>query len=89
MRRYLVAGNWKLNKGPAAGRALAAGVRDLLAGRTLRGDVLVCPPYVTLPAVAEVADGDPVQLGSTSSSPTASGASTSARTTNCSCARST
>jgi len=63
MRRYLVAGNWKLNKGPAAGRALAAGVRDLLAGRELRGDVLVCPPYVSLPAVAEAADGNPVLLG--------------------------
>lgn len=63
MRRYMVAGNWKMNLGPAAGRELAAGVRDRLKGRTLRGDVLVCPPFVTIPAVAEVADGDPVLLG--------------------------
>ena len=64
MRRYLVAGNWKLNLGPAAGRALAAEVAELLKGRSLRGDVLVCPPFVTIPAVGEVADGDPVLLGS-------------------------
>ena len=63
MRRYLVAGNWKLNLGPAAGRALAAEVAELLKGRSLRGDVLVCPPFVTIPAVGEVADGDPVLLG--------------------------
>ena len=63
MRRYMVAGNWKLNMGPAAGRELAAGVVELLAGRNLRGDVVVCPPFVTIPAVAPVADGNPVQLG--------------------------
>jgi len=63
MRRYMVAGNWKLNMGPAAGRELAAGVADLLQDRDLRGDVVVCPPFVTIPAVAPVADGNPVQLG--------------------------
>jgi len=63
MRRYMVAGNWKLNMGPATGRELAAGVVELLAGRNLRGDVVVCPPFVTIPAVAPVADGNPVQLG--------------------------
>ena len=63
MRRYLVAGNWKLNKGPAEGRELVAGIKGLLQGRELKGDVLVCPSFVTLPAVAELAGGDPVLLG--------------------------
>ncbi len=63
MRRYLVAGNWKMNMGPEAGRALAAGVQDLLQGRQLKGDVLVCPPYITIPSVSEVAQGEPVLLG--------------------------
>ena len=63
MRRYLVAGNWKLNMGPAAGRDLAAGVAARLQGRELRGDVVVCPPFVTLAAAAPAAQGDPVQLG--------------------------
>jgi triosephosphate isomerase len=63
MRRYLVAGNWKLNNGPQAGHELAQGLADLLTGRELKGDVLVCPPYISIPAVAEVAKGDPVLLG--------------------------
>jgi triosephosphate isomerase len=63
MRRYMVAGNWNLNMGPSAGAELAAGVQGVLAGRTLKGDVLVCPPYVTIPAVAEFANGEPLLLG--------------------------
>jgi len=63
MRRYLVAGNWKLNLGPAAGANLAAAVQARLAGRRLKGDVLVCPPYVTIPAVAAFAQGQPLLVG--------------------------
>ena len=76
MRRYLVAGNWKLNMGPAAGRELAQGVADLLKGRELKGDVLVCPPYVSLPAVSQVAQGDPVLLGAQNCADQAGGAYT-------------
>ncbi len=54
MRRYMVAGNWKLNKGPAEAAELARGVADGLKGRTLKGDVLVCPPFVSLAAAAPV-----------------------------------
>lgn len=49
--------------GPAAGAELARGVSELLQGRELHGDVLVCPPFVTIPAVAAVAQGDPVMTG--------------------------
>ncbi|HOX26103.1 MAG TPA: triose-phosphate isomerase [Candidatus Krumholzibacteria bacterium] len=63
MRRYLVAGNWKLNLGPAAGANLAAALQARLAGRALKGDVLVCPPYVTIPAVAAFAQGAPLLVG--------------------------
>jgi len=76
MRRYLVAGNWKMNMGPREGRRLVADVRDLLKGRDLKGDVLVCPPFVTIPAVGEVAKGDPVQLGAQDCSTEAGGAFT-------------
>jgi len=63
MRRYMVAGNWKLNLGPSAARELAAGVAGALKGRELRGDVVICPPFVSLAAAAPHAQGDPVQLG--------------------------
>jgi triosephosphate isomerase len=76
MRRFMVAGNWKLNLGPRDGRALAAGVQERLAGRQLQTDVLCCPPYVTIPAVAEVAQGSPVLLGAQDCSDQDSGAYT-------------
>jgi triosephosphate isomerase len=82
MRRYLVAGNWKLNLGPRAGRALAREVRDGLArlehfaGAEPGCDVLVCPPFVTIPAVREVATGDPLWLGAQTCADHESGAFT-------------
>ncbi len=76
MRRYLVAGNWKMNMGPNAGRELAAGLQELLQGRELRGDVLVCPPYLTIPSVGEVAKGEPVLLGAQNCSDQEKGAYT-------------
>ncbi|MBD3220838.1 triose-phosphate isomerase [bacterium] len=76
MRRMMVAGNWKLNQGPAAGRELAAGVQARLEGRTLRGEVLCCPPFVTIPAVSAVAQGEPVLVGAQDCSDQASGAYT-------------
>ena len=76
MRRYLVAGNWKLNMGPAAGRELAQDVANLLAGRELKGDVLVCPPFVSIPAVGQAATGDPVLLGAQNCADQAGGAYT-------------
>ena len=79
MRRYLVAGNWKLNMGPAAGVELATGIANQLAGQDLGGDVLVCPPFVTLPAVtaalAKLA-GSPVQVGAQNCADQAEGAFT-------------
>jgi triosephosphate isomerase len=46
----LVAGNWKLFKGPAEARAFTAD----LAGRLPTGvDVVVCAPYVSLPGALE------------------------------------
>ncbi len=63
MRRTMVAGNWKQNLGPAAGATLAAGVKAKITGLGLAGEVLVCPPYVTIPAVHPHADGQPLLLG--------------------------
>jgi triosephosphate isomerase len=59
----MVAGNWKLNLGPSAGRELAAEIQSRLAGRSLGCEVLACPPHVTIPAVAEFATGEPLLLG--------------------------
>lgn len=61
-RTPVIAGNWKMNLGPAACRAL---LEELLA--ELPADpgceVLVCPPYLDLPLAAELLAGSPVALG--------------------------
>jgi len=72
-RRKLIAGNWKMHMAPLAGAALAQEVvravseRDGPVGRATLSPVLpqvvICPPFVTLPAVAEVLRGTTVGLG--------------------------
>ncbi|MBY0513550.1 MAG: triose-phosphate isomerase [Gemmataceae bacterium] len=61
-RRKLVAGNWKMNTTLAEAKALAADVVTGV-GAESRVDVVVCPPFVWLAAVAEVLRGSPVALG--------------------------
>ncbi len=62
MRTPLVVGNWKMHGGLAEARALAQSVRDGL--KRPRGvEVVVCPPFTALAAVAEVLAGSAVGLG--------------------------
>ena len=59
--RPLIAGNWKMNllRGPAV--ALAEALRAGAGG--IAAELLVCPPAITLPAVAAVLAGGPIALG--------------------------
>ncbi len=62
MRTPLVVGNWKMHGGIAQARELALAVRDGL--KRPRGvEVVVCPPFTALPAVAEVLAGSPIGWG--------------------------
>jgi triosephosphate isomerase len=62
MRTPLVIGNWKMHGTLVEGRALSAAIRDGL--KRPRGvQVVVCPPFTALAAVAEVLGGGPIQLG--------------------------
>jgi len=63
MRRPLIAANWKMNLG-CADEALAL-IRRLRPGlsRLETIDIVVCPPYTVLAALAEVLAGSPVALG--------------------------
>jgi len=62
VRRKMIAGNWKLHKGPSEGVALAKGVVAGAAGVS-SVDLAICPPFVTLAAVADVVRGSGVLLG--------------------------
>ena len=63
MRRFFIAGNWKMNLDRAASVELAAGVVSAL-GDISQLDVAICPPAVYLDAVASELSGSPVALGS-------------------------
>jgi triosephosphate isomerase len=61
MRKPLIAGNWKMNKGVAETTAY---FEDLLAeALPPEVEVLCCPPYVSLPAAAMMLAGSEIGLG--------------------------
>lgn len=62
MPTSMVAGNWKMNTTLAEAVELAAGVRDGASG--LAGvDIVLCPPHISLHAVAEAVKGSAVKVG--------------------------
>lgn len=61
-RRYLVAGNWKMNGAYGANAALIEGLKQQ-AGQCDAIDILVCPPSVYLESVGRDLVGSPLQLG--------------------------
>jgi triosephosphate isomerase len=73
-RRPLLAGNWKMHKGPEETSAFLEGlVAEDLPGSV---DVLVCPPMVSLPVAAMVLTASDVSLGAQNVHWEASGAFT-------------
>ena len=62
-----MAGNWKMHLGPRDGAALARAVAAELSGRgvlaTQPPQIILCPPFVSLGAVAEVVRGSAIGLG--------------------------
>ena len=74
-RRILIAGNWKMNKTSAEGAAL---VKEIAAGLPAGNlpEILVCPPYLTIPAVVEAAKGSALEVGAENVHWAASGAYT-------------
>jgi triosephosphate isomerase (TIM) len=63
MRSILIAGNWKMNAGPVEAENLSGNINEKLSGRTLKSDVVVCPPFVSLHAAVKNLKDSPVQVG--------------------------
>jgi len=67
MRKKLFAGNWKMNLTAAEGRALISALRRELdpeaAALSADREVLVAPPFLTIPAVAQGLAGSSILLG--------------------------
>ncbi len=67
MRRKMLAGNWKMNLTPPEARQLIRALRAALdrdaAAIARERDVLVAPPFVAIPAVAQELAGSNIGLG--------------------------
>jgi triosephosphate isomerase len=57
-----MAGNWKMYKTPAESVEFFEAFRPLVAKSTRR-DIVICPPFVDLPAAAEAARGTNIEIG--------------------------
>ena len=62
MRRFVIAGNWKMNKTLGEAVALAKGMKD---GCSLLDviDIIACPPFVALAAVRDALQDSTVAIG--------------------------
>ena len=63
MRPKIIAGNWKMHLDHAAGAELAAAILERLAGRDPTCEIVLIPPFTTLPAVAGIVRGTAVRTG--------------------------
>ena len=75
MRKFLVAGNWKMNGDRASNATLVGGILGGMGGSD-QVDVLVCPPFPYLVAVGGNAAGTDLMLGAQNVSEHGSGAFT-------------
>lgn len=62
MRRPLVAGNWKMNKTTPEAAALVQGFARSLEFYD-QADVVLCPSYISIPAVASLLKGSRISVG--------------------------
>lgn len=80
MRRFLVAGNWKMNGSSALTAELINGISSSVSQASgsseLAYDILVCPPAVYLSQAVSIADDTPVNVGAQNVSQFNSGAYT-------------
>lgn len=63
MRTLLIAGNWKMNAGPSEAKQLANAMVAAREGKDDSADILICPPFVSVPAVAESFSGSRLKVG--------------------------
>ena len=62
MRRKLIAANWKMYKTPDEARAFVREFKPLIAGHD-RHDVVLCPPFTSIPATLEAVTGTQIEVG--------------------------
>src|SRR5258708_34518435 len=62
MRKKLIAANWKMYKTPEQARAFVSSFLPVVWEHT-RDEIVLCAPFVCLPAVTEAISGSPISVG--------------------------
>lgn len=75
IRKYLIAGNWKMNKTASEGVDLIHEI-NIALGQTTEVSVAVCPPFTALEACAKELEESNIQLGAQNMYPKSEGAYT-------------
>ena len=74
LRRAVIAGNWKMNNTPSQAKALIEEMKPLVADANC--DVVLCVPFIDIPAAVEAAKGSNIKIGAENVHFKASGAYT-------------
>ena len=74
LRKAVIAGNWKMNKTPSEAKALIKEMKPLVKDADC--DVVLCVPYIDIPAAVEAAKGSNIKIGAENIHFKASGAFT-------------
>ncbi len=74
MKRYFIAGNWKMHKTVSEAVSLASELRDKLSDCSEK--LMIAPPFTALQAVSAVVKGTNILLGAQNMGPEESGAHT-------------
>ena len=61
-RKKLIAANWKMYKTPEQTKAFFSAFLPLVWEHT-RVEIVICPPFINIPAAIEAASGSPVGIG--------------------------
>ena len=61
LRKAIIAGNWKMNNTPAQTTALINEMKPLVADADC--EVVLCVPFVDVPAAVEAAKGSNIKIG--------------------------
>jgi triosephosphate isomerase (TIM) len=62
MRKKLIAANWKMYKTPAEAQTFVAALLPLVWEHE-RDEIVLCPPFVDIPAVVEATRGSKIEVG--------------------------
>lgn len=63
MRRYVIAGNWKMNNDLNSSIRLISELKNALASKTLNADVVICPPFTSLETASVMIKDSVISLG--------------------------